>query len=200
LRVIVGLGNPGDRYAHTRHNVGARVIERASAQWAIPLQTVGNARAGTGLIGPAERPVEVALAVPHAWMNQSGPAVAALLARLGGTVQDLVVIHDDLDLPPGRLRLKRSGGAGGHNGVSSVIAAFGTDQFVRLKIGIGRPGLGADPAEYVLEPFAREDLRVIEGAIDRAVAALECLLVEGMDAAMNKFHVKEPREGDEEGA
>lgn len=197
MRVIVGLGNPGDRYASTRHNVGARVIERASAHWAIPLKTVESARTGTGRIGPATQPVDVALAVPHAWMNQSGPVVAELLTRLGCQVQDLVVVHDDLDLAPGRLRFKRSGGAGGHNGVSSVIAELRTEQFARLKVGIGRPPSGVDPADYVLEPFAKDEASVIEASVDRAVQALECLVVEGIEAAMNKFNVKEPQEDDE---
>jgi PTH1 family peptidyl-tRNA hydrolase len=115
-------------------------------------------------------------------------------------VQDLVLVHDDLDLPVGRLRLKRGGGTGGHKGVASVMAAVGTDRFARLKIGIGRPGPGIDPAEYVLEPFAQETVPTVDTAIDRAVAALECLLVQGLEAAMNKFHVREPREPTEQEA
>jgi peptidyl-tRNA hydrolase, PTH1 family len=197
LRVIVGLGNPGDRYARTRHNIGARVIERASAQWSISLKTSGPARMGRGRIGPADKPVEIALAIPLTWMNQSGTAVVELLARLGCAPQDLTVVHDDLDMEPGRLRLKRSGGAGGHNGVSSVIGELGSDQFSRLKIGIGRPAPGADSADYVLEPFTKEDAAVIETSIEQAVQALECLMVEGIDAAMNKFNVHDKQEGDE---
>ncbi len=191
MRVIVGLGNPGDRYTRTRHNVGARVIERASTQWSIPLKTAGPARLGTGRIGPADKPVEVALAIPLTWMNQSGTAVVELLARLGGTPQDLTVIHDDLDMEPGRLRLKRSGGAGGHNGVSSIMTELTSDQFSRLKIGIGRPAPGTDSADYVLELFTKDDAAVIETSIEQAVQALECALVEGMDAAMNRFHIRE---------
>ncbi len=197
MRVIVGLGNPGDRYARTRHNVGARVIERASAQWSIPLKTAGAARLGTGRIGPVDKPVEVALAIPLTWMNQSGTAVVELLARLGCVPGDLTVVHDDLDMEPGRLRLKRSGGAGGHNGVSSVIAELNTDQFSRLKLGIGRPAPEMDSADYVLEPFAKDDATVIEASIEQAVQALECALVDGVDAAMNKFNVHDKQEGDE---
>lgn len=196
MRVIVGLGNPGDRYARTRHNVGARVIERASAQWSISLKAVGSARMGTGLVGSSDKPVDVALAIPLTWMNQSGTAVVELLARLGCAPQDLTVVHDDLDMEPGRLRLKRSGGAGGHNGISSIIAELNTDQFYRLKLGIGRPAPGADPADYVLEPFTKDDATVIETGVEQAVQALACLMVEGPDAAMNKFHVRGP-EGQE---
>jgi PTH1 family peptidyl-tRNA hydrolase len=197
LRVIVGLGNPGDRYARTRHNAGARVIERASAQWSIPLKTVGSARMGTGRVGPSDRPVEVALAIPLTWMNQSGMAVVELLARLGCAPQDLTVVHDDLDMDPGRLRLKRSGGAGGHNGVSSIIAELNTDQFGRLKLGIGRSAPGMDAADYVLEPFTQDETAVIDSSVEQAVLALECLMVEGIDAAMNKFNVHDKQEGDE---
>ena len=192
MQVIVGLGNPGEQYARTRHNVGARVLERASARWSIPLQPVGSARLGTGRIGLPDKPVEVALAIPHAWMNQSGAAVAELLVRLGCVSQDLVVAHDDLDMEPGRLRIKRDGGAGGHNGVLSIMTELNTDQFSRLKIGIGRPAPEVDAADYVLEPFAQDETAVIETSVDQAVLALECLMVEGPDAAMNKFHVREP--------
>jgi peptidyl-tRNA hydrolase, PTH1 family len=197
LRVIVGLGNPGDRYARTRHNIGARVIERASAQWSIPLKTVGSARLGTGLVGPSDRQVEVTLATPHTWMNQSGTAVSELLARSGCGSRDLTVVHDDLDMEPGRLRLKRSGGAGGHNGVSSIIAELNSDQFCRLKLGIGRPAPGEDPADYVLEPFTQDEATVLEASVEQAVQALECLMVEGIDAAMNKFNVHDIQESDE---
>ena len=197
MRVIVGLGNPGDRYARTRHNVGARVLERASIRWSIPLQPVASARLGTGRIGPPDKRVDIALAVPLAWMNQSGAAVADLLARLGCSPQDLVVVHDDLDMEPGRLRIKRDGGAGGHNGLLSILTELNTDQFSRLKIGIGRPAPGVDPADYVLEPFTQDETEVIDGSVEQAVSALECLLVEGPDAAMNRFHVREQPEGDE---
>jgi len=197
LRVIVGLGNPGDRYARTRHNIGARVIERASAQWSISLKSAGSARLGTGRIGPADKPVDVALAIPLAWMNQSGTAVVELLARLGCVPQDLTVVHDDLDMEPGRLRLKRSGGAGGHNGVASTMTELNSDQFSRLKIGIGRPAPGTDSADYVLEPFTQDDAPVIEASVDQAVQALECLMMDGIDAAMNKFNVHDIQESDE---
>lgn len=190
MRVIVGLGNPGDRYARTRHNIGARVIERASTQWSISLKSAGSARLGTGRIGPADKPVEVALAIPLTWMNQSGTAVVELLARLGCAPLDLTVVHDDLDMEPGRLRLKRSGGAGGHNGVASIMTELSSDQFGRLKIGIGRPAPGMDSADYVLEPCTQDETAVIDSSVEQAVLALECLMVEGPDAAMNKFHIR----------
>ncbi len=130
-------------------------------------------------------------------MNQSGTAVVDLLARLGCIPQDLTVVHDDLDMEPGRLRLKRSGGAGGHNGVLSIMTELNTDQFVRLKIGIGRPAPGVDSTDYVLEPFAQDETTVIESSVEQAVLALECLMLEGPDAAMNKFNVRGQQESDE---
>lgn len=152
---------------------------------------------GTGRVGSTDKPVDVALAIPLTWMNQSGTAVVELLARLGCAPRDLTVVHDDLDMEAGRLRLKRSGGAGGHNGVASLMTELGSDQFFRLKLGIGRPAPGADPADYVLEPFTQDDATVIETSVEQAVQALECLMVEGIDAAMNKFNVHDKQEGDE---
>jgi PTH1 family peptidyl-tRNA hydrolase len=121
-------------------------------------------------------------------MNQSGPAVKALLDALGLFPSDLIVIHDDLDLPLGRLRIKRRGGAGGHNGILSLLTVLETDEFPRLKFGVGRPMPGQDAAEYVLSPFSAEELVAVEAAMDRAVDALECLVMNGLDAAMNRFN------------
>lgn len=152
---------------------------------------------GRGRVGPTNGPLEIVLAIPNTWMNLSGTAVAELLARLECVAQDLTVIHDDLDMEPGRLRLKRCGGAGGHNGVTSIFDALGTDQFCRVKIGIGRPAPGTDAADYVLEPFTQDDTPLIEASVDRAGQALECMMVEGIDAAMNKFNVHDKQEDDE---
>ncbi len=154
---------------------------------------------GTGRIGPPDKPVDIALAIPHAWMNQSGTAVADLLARLGCSPQELVVVHDDLDMEPGRLRIKRDGGAGGHNGLLSILTELGTDQFGRLKIGIGRPAPGVDPADYVLEPFTQDEAAVVDASEARAVLALECLVMEGVEAAMNQFNVREQQEDANDG-
>lgn len=191
--MIVGLGNPGDRYALTRHNVGCRVLEKAAMHWSVLLRSVAGARRGAGCIGP----VAVTLATPLTWMNQTGPAVKALLEELGLTPADLVVVHDDLDLEPGRLRVKRKGGAGGHNGILSILTVLGTDEFCRLKIGIGRPAPGQDAAEYVLSPFALEEAECVDASLERAVQALECLVTEGIEMAMNRFNVRKQQEGDE---
>ena len=113
------------------------------------------------------------------------------------TADDLILIHDDLDLEPGRLRIKQAGGHGGHNGIKSVVEALGTPEFVRLKIGIGRPAPQQDSADYVLQAFTRENLEVLNPCLDRAVDALECLIHRGTAVAMNQFNVREREESDE---
>ncbi|MDE3226320.1 MAG: aminoacyl-tRNA hydrolase [Nitrospirota bacterium] len=191
MHLIVGLGNPGDRYARTRHNVGYRVVERAAAHWAIPLTPIGVARQGRGVVGQTD----VTLALPLAWMNQSGPAVKAVAEVLGlpaGQLSDsMTVVHDDLDLPLGRLRIKRRGGPGGHNGILSLITTLDTDEFCRVKLGVGRPPVGVDAADYVLAPFGAEEVPHVDAMIEQAVLALECLLTDGVAAAMNRFNVRE---------
>ncbi len=139
----------------------------------------------------------MALSASLTWMNQTGPAVKALLADLALSPEDLVVIHDDLDLELGRLRIKRDGGSGGHNGILSILTALETNEFVRLKIGIGRPAPGQDAAEYVLSPFLPEEFPLLDESLDRAVVALECLLAEGVTVAMNRFNVRSQEEQDE---
>ncbi len=196
MRLIVGLGNPGARYDLTRHNVGAAVLGLAATRWRVVLTPLGDALRGSGSLGP----VEVTLAAPVAWMNQSGPVVKALLAELALTPGDLLVVHDDLDLEVGRLRIKRDGGSGGHQGILSVITALGTNQFCRLKIGIGRPAPGTDateyvPApgtdatEYVLSTFFPDETALLQTSLERAPLALECFLLDGLDAAMTRFNV-----------
>lgn len=192
MHLIVGLGNPGAEYAETRHNIGCWVIERAAVRWAVRLTRYGVARRGSGRAG--SRLVE--LAGPLDWMNLSGPPLKGLLRELGLTPDDLVVVHDDLDMEPGRLRIRQGGGSGGHNGIKSVIEALGTPQFVRLKIGIGRPAPRQDSADYVLERVAPEELAVYEPCLARAVDALELLLNRDVSTAMNQFNVRE-RDADE---
>jgi PTH1 family peptidyl-tRNA hydrolase len=184
LHLIIGLGNPGERYARTRHNIGARALERAAAKWNVPFHVCNGARCGQGHRGTTE----FVVAQPLTWMNQHGPSVKALLARFQVSLRHLIVVHDDLDLALGRLRLREDGGTGGHNGLRSIVDALGTNDFNRLKIGIGRPALGQDPAEYVLSPFVPDEDPVVDQALERAVSALECVLTEGMAAAMNRFN------------
>jgi len=187
LRLLVGLGNPGKAYAQTRHNVGMWVIERAAARWSIRLSPRGTAQRGSGRLGGEL----VELAGLLDWMNVSGPPLKGLLREFSLSSNELIVVHDDLDLEPGRLKIKLSGGHGGHNGVKSIMEALGTPQFVRLKIGIGRPALGQDSADYVLEPVTKDEMTVFEPCLERAVDALECVIHRGPDVAMNQFNVRE---------
>ena len=187
MHLLVGLGNPGKAYAQTRHNVGMRVIERAAARWSIRLSPRGTAQRGSGRLGGEL----VELAGLLDWMNLSGPPLKGLLRECELTPDELIVIHDDLDLEPGRLKVKLAGGHGGHNGIKSIIEALGTPQFVRLKIGIGRPAPGRDSADYVLEPVTKDEMTLFEPCLERAVDALECLIHRGPDVAMNQFNVRE---------
>jgi PTH1 family peptidyl-tRNA hydrolase len=130
-------------------------------------------------------------------MNVTGAPLKGLLRHYQLTPDDLILVHDDLDLEPGRLRIKQAGGHGGHNGLKSVIEALGTSQFVRVKIGIGRPAPGQDSADYVLEMVTKEELEVIEPCLERAVDALEVLIHRGLEAAMNQFNVREREDSDQ---
>jgi len=197
LRLIVGLGNPGGRYAATRHNVGWLALDRAAARWAVHIEATAPARLSARWGRGQVKSAEVALATPLAWMNQTGPAVKALLEEWALTPQDLIVVHDDLDLDLGRLRIKSGGGAGGHNGILSILTALDTNEFCRLKIGIGRPAPGEEAADYVLAPFTREEAAVLDEVLDQGVLALESLVTEGVAMAMNRFNVR-PRDTEEE--
>jgi peptidyl-tRNA hydrolase, PTH1 family len=195
LRLIVGLGNPGAAYAHTRHNVGMQVIERAAARWSIRLAKRGMTHRGSGRLGSEL----LELAGTLDWMNITGPPLKGLLREFSLTTDDLILIHDDLDLDLGRLRIKQAGGHGGHNGIKSVVDAIGTPKFARVKIGIGRPAPHLDPSDYVLEAFTKEEIEVLSPCLDRAVDALECLIHRGVAVAMNEFNVREKARGEEEG-
>lgn len=187
MRLIVGLGNPGKAYAQTRHNVGVWVIERAAARWSIRFSTSGTVQRGSGRLGSEV----IELAGPLDWMNLSGPPLKGLLREFKLSPADLILIHDDLDLEPGRLRIKQAGGHGGHNGIKSVVDALGTPEFVRIKIGIGRPAPGQDSADYVLQAVTHDEMSVLEPCLERAVDALECLIHRGTAVAMNQFNVRE---------
>ena len=196
MRLLVGLGNPGKAYAQTRHNVGMWVIERAAARWSIRLSPRGTAQRGSGRLGGEL----IELAGLLDWMNVTGPPLKGLFREFELTPNELIVIHDDLDLEPGRLRIKLSGGHGGHNGIKSIIEALGTPEFIRLKIGIGRPAPGQSSADYVLERVTQDERAIIEPCLERAVDALECLIHRGPDVTMNQFHIREKVVDEGEGA
>jgi PTH1 family peptidyl-tRNA hydrolase len=187
LRLIVGLGNPGAEYAKTRHNVGFAVVEALASEAAAGFRRRGlSLRAHGSLHGE-----DLIFAKPQTFMNLSGQAVAELVSQIGLKPSDLhnvLLIHDDLDLDVGRVRVKARGGAGGHNGVLSIIDALGTDQFARLKIGIGRPPIGMEAADYVLRPARGDDRALLHDAMERAVEAVRCWISEGLAATMTRFN------------
>ena len=193
MHLIVGLGNPGAAYAQTRHNVGMWVIERAAARWSVHLAKRGMAHRGSGRLGSEL----LELAGTLDWMNITGPPLKGLLREYSLTADNLILVHDDLDLDLGRLRIKQAGGHGGHNGIKSVIDAIGTPQFARIKIGIGRPAPRQDSADYVLEAITSAELEVLNPCLDRAVDALECVIHRGLAVAMNEFNVREREENNE---
>ncbi len=183
--LVVGLGNPGPRYAATRHNLGFRVVERVAGRWAAGpwRETCHSLVTHARLDG---RPA--VLARPQTYMNRSGEAVARLLDRFGQDLDRLVVVHDDLDLSFGRLRIRTRGGHGGHNGIRSILAALGEDAFVRLKIGIGRPVGGGTVTNHVLGPFDEDEAARLPALVDRAADAVEHIVWEGPIHAMNRMH------------
>lgn len=188
MKLIVGLGNPGREYEKSRHNAGFRVVDRLG----LALNTTVNkkmmrALVGQGLIGGEK----VVLAKPQTYMNLSGESVRALIQWFKLAAADLLVISDDLDLPPGKLRIRAGGGSGGHKGIESIAAALGTDNFSRLRLGIGRPvNPSIEPSDYVLGHFGPEEAEELEKSLDLAVEAAICIVREGLEKAMNLFNRK----------
>jgi len=182
VRLIVGLGNPGQAYAETRHNAGYWVVEALAAEAGLTFKRHGGASTVQGRVAGHL----VTLVQPQTFMNRSGPIVAAVVGELALDLSEVIVVHDDLDLDPGRLRIKSRGGGGGHKGVLSIIDALGSDRFARLKLGVGHPPAGEDPADYVLAPMPSHERAVLEDAVQ----ALECWIAEGVTTAMNRFNVK----------
>ena len=187
MKLIVGLGNPGRQYAHNRHNLGFMCVRYFARQHAISWdKKQGKARGGWGEIA-GDR---VVVAQPRTYMNSSGQSVHLLVKKYRIDLNDLIVIHDDLDLPLGKIRLRHGGGSGGHKGIESVVASLGSPDFVRLRVGIGRPPDASDSEimEYVLSNFTPEEERIVREVIPRVGDALFCLLSEGLTAAMNKYN------------
>lgn len=183
--LVVGLGNPGEEYARTRHNAGARLIERTATLWGVTLRgRLFQARIALVRRGGEE----IVLAVPRTYMNRSGAAVKALLDGKGVPAERLVVAYDDLDIPLGEIRVRKKGRPGTHKGMISVSAAVRTDAFARVRIGIGPLPPGRDAADFVLEPFRKDEEELIEGGIAVAREALEMILDGAVDAAMTRFN------------
>ncbi|MGB9629921.1 MAG: aminoacyl-tRNA hydrolase [Thermodesulfobacteriota bacterium] len=188
MKIIFGLGNPGIRYRKTRHNIGFHIVDRLAEMYHIQISSKRfKSLYGKGWI-EAE---EVVLAKPMTYMNQSGEAVREALDFFHLSPEDLIIIHDDLDLPFGRLRFKRKGGDGGHQGVRSIIESLNKNNFLRLKIGIGRPPEGKEASEYVLSPFDEIEQSKLREVISKGAESIKVLLLDGIEKAMNKFQKKQ---------
>jgi len=193
MNLIVGLGNPGRGYASNRHNIGFTCLNHFARAQGIRLdKKQGQARIGEGKVGGGK----VVVARPQTYMNLSGQSVSRLVKKFNIDLNNLLVIHDDLDLPLGKIRIRQGGSSGGHKGVDSIITWLGSQDFLRLRVGIGRPvmppGGGefseADIIDYVLSDFTSEEKQAMAKVMPRVSEAIVCLLTEGLTAVMNRYN------------
>jgi PTH1 family peptidyl-tRNA hydrolase len=189
LKYVIGLGNPGERYRRTRHNMGYMVVDALLARAGV---RKGGELAEAWLAPARIGDVDLLFVKPLTFMNRSGAAVDRLLSLRGGGPPDLVVIVDDVALELGRLRLRERGSHGGHNGLRSLIEVLGSEEFARVRVGIRKGDVSGELADYVLEPFPQEDVLVVQEAVDRAADAVECVIREGIVAAMNRYNGPPP--------
>ena len=190
--VVVGLGNPGARYARTRHNVGFRVVDRLADRWRVRVERAAH----RAVLGEARRDGErVLLVKPQTYMSAAGDSAASLQRFYRFDNARLVAVHDDVDLAVGRVRVRTGGGPGGHRGIESLIAALDGGDFTRVKVGVGRPPAGWDTADYVLGVPRGDETAPLAGAEERAADAVELLLAEGPARAMNRINQKEAPHG-----
>jgi len=192
MSLVVGLGNPGKAYAHNRHNIGFRCLNYFARLHSIRFErSQCQARVGFGEMEGEK----LLLAKPRTFVNLSGKAVGCLANKYGISLSNLLVIYDDLDLPLGKIRLRRSGSSGGHNGMKSIISALGSEDFPRIRVGIGRPQVEELPntdeddiVNYVLSSFTPQEKELIKSIIARVAEAIDCFLAQGIEAAMNRFN------------
>ncbi|MFH1898300.1 MAG: aminoacyl-tRNA hydrolase [Candidatus Desantisbacteria bacterium] len=183
--VIIGLGNPGEQYSQTRHNVGFMAINHLCRLHNIKLdQNKCQARIGEGEIHEKN----VVLAKPTTFMNLSGKSVAQLCNRCRVPSSQIIIIYDDVNLPAGKIRVRSQGSSGGHNGIQSIIACLGTKEFPRIRIGIGSPSEGIDMAEFVLSRFEREEMAIMDQSIELIARVVDTIIIDGVESAMNKYN------------
>lgn len=188
MYLVVGLGNPGKDYEKTRHNVGFDTADVLIDEYRIPQSGVKfKAMYGKGVIGGEK----VLIAKPLTYMNLSGEAVRGLVDYFKIDVkEELIVVYDDIDLEPGHIRVRAKGSAGGHNGMKNIIQQLGTQEFARVRVGVGAKPKGWDLADHVLSRFSKEDRVLVDESIEKASKAVTCFVEEGIDAAMNKYNGK----------
>lgn len=191
--LIAGLGNPGEKYRRTRHNIGFLVIDRIAEEHGIALQTKDAYSIGEGVLEGHR----VTLLKPLAFMNLSGRAVQKILRKFVGSAEDpgsrLIVVHDDIDMPVGKVRLRRNGSSGGHRGIESIIAETGSKEFVRIKVGVGRdPNVPVE--HFVLQSFRPDERDAVRESIEQAADAVVAIIAHGLDKAMNSMNRQKPGE------
>jgi peptidyl-tRNA hydrolase, PTH1 family len=192
VKLIVGLGNPGIEYQFTPHNIGFLVVDRIASEYKIEIRN-RQCRALTGRIQVGDEPV--LLAKPETYMNLSGVSVRELVAEYDLKPEtDLIVIQDELDFPLGTLRIQTRRSSAGHNGIESIIGALGTQDFLRIRTGVAPERKVEDGERYLLAPFRKADLAVVDGMIDTAVEAVKAILIDGAASAMNRFNRKEEKD------
>jgi PTH1 family peptidyl-tRNA hydrolase len=191
--LVVGLGNPGPRYAGNRHNVGAMVVDELASRHGSARLKAHKARASiaevrlSGMTGAVPGPRAV-LAVPSSYMNESGGPVKALMQFFSVDADHLIVLHDELDIPAGEVRLKKGGGEGGHNGLRSISSALGTKDYLRVRVGIGRPPGRMEPADFVLRDFSVAERKELPFLVGDAADATEQLVAEGLLQTQQRWH------------
>lgn len=185
--LIVGLGNPGKKYARTRHNVGTDAIELLAQRLSVSLK-VGRDRAQVAETRIGDH--AVVLAVPTTWMNDSGEAVGPIARRYKIPAANIIVIHDELDLEPGAVKLKMGGGLAGHNGLKSISQHMGTNDYLRVRIGVGKPSSKEQGADHVLSSIPAAERKILDVAVETACDAVERIMKEGLDAAMREYNAR----------
>ena len=184
MKIIVGLGNPGNEYSNTRHNVGFMAVDELAKKLGIHSWK----KKSGALIAEYRGTEQIVLVKPQTFMNLSGTAVGELARWYKVAVEDIVVIFDDMDLPTGRLRLRMKGGSGGHKGIESLLTHLPKDNFARIRIGIDRPQTGWQVVDHVLSSFTKEEQPLLQEAILKAVEAAQCVVEQGLDKAMNQYN------------
>lgn len=181
--LIAGLGNPGSKYKKTRHNIGFIVVEELAEKYDLEFNERKDYKICSGLIENSK----VIFLEPLSFMNKSGTAVKRISDKFNITAQKIIVIHDDLDLETGRLKIRKKGSSGGHKGIESIMHNLGTDEFIRIKIGIGRD-VSMLAEDYVLSKFKKQEFKIIKEAVNKAVDSIDCIVKESVEKAMNRFN------------
>ena len=185
MYVIVGLGNPGKQYEHTRHNVGFDVIDILAKEYGISVTKIKHkALIGEGRVGSEK----VILVKPQTYMNLSGETLIDIYNYYKVDSNNIVVIYDDIDLEVGKIRIRKKGSGGTHNGMRSILKCLGTNEFPRVRIGVSKPRQGQDLADFVLSRFRKEEADDIQGGLEKAAKAVDCMIRENLDLAMNKYN------------